>query len=51
MRRGDFGDGSCFEHVGCGEGNSAHVHDVENTVCAGEIVGGYDDEGDFVDEV
>ena len=48
---GDFRNGSCFEYVGCGEGHPAHVHDVEDTVCAGEIVGGYDDEGDFVDEI
>ena len=48
---GDFRDGSCFEYVGCGEGHSAHVHDVEDAVCAGEVVGGYDDEGDFVDEI
>lgn len=48
---GDFRDGSCFEYVGCGEGYSAHVHDVEDAVRAGEVIGGYDDEGDFVDEI
>ena len=47
----DAGDDLRLEHVGRRQRHAAHVHDVEDAVGAGDVVGRHDDEHDVVDEV